>query len=354
MFKTRLSAFLTVLAALVVAQGSFGWTSIGKWSGTSFTMRASSVSFPSGSSYRTALGTVTSRFNVNPGKIRMTQSYDDTSIGFNNGQNEVWFSADSTHSPAVCYTWKNIWGNIVEADVVFWNGIPYTTSMTKTSHYTYGGSSRPFQTTCMHEYGHAGGLGHEADEYNIMGTDWTHVTCNGSTVRAYLGEDACDGYYDIYGATTSSIEDLSLTILKRTGASGEYSSHGFGVMRNSSTNGLLSRASDYQGQPRWRVNRGQRVKVEFTLENNGKTTKTSRLGFYVSSNSTISTVDRLIATANPTLSRDNVLTYAYTLTIPSDLSVGTTYFLGAIIDDNSRVGEIDGINNAAYHVIYVQ
>lgn len=60
-------------------------------------------------------------------------------------------------------------------------------------HLAYGGGSRPFQTTAIHEFGHAAGLGHENAEYNIMGEDWTHISCNGSTYRSYVGEDANDG-----------------------------------------------------------------------------------------------------------------------------------------------------------------
>lgn len=53
--------------------------------------------------------------------------------------------------------------------------------------WNYGGSYRPYQTTVMHELGHAMGLEHEDDEYNVMGKDYTHIHAHGGFGTAYLG-----------------------------------------------------------------------------------------------------------------------------------------------------------------------
>lgn len=316
-------------------------------------MRASAVSFPVGNSYRTALGTVTSRIYNNPSNFWFTQTYGDTSVAFNNGQNEVWFSSNSDHSPAVTYTWTSWWsGDLIEADVVFFNGIAYTTSMNKTSLWSYGGASRPFQTTAMHEYGHAAGLGHENDEYNIMGRDWTHIHLNGSTARSYLGEDAADGLVSLYGAVSSGFEDLSMSHWKWTGESGEYSVHGLTKMYSNSTGSELS-FSNFNGQRRYNVSRGSTYRVEFTFENNGRSTQTPSVGFYISTNNIISTADTLVRTVTPTIGRGNVQTTWYTVTIPSNLTSGSTYYLGAIIDRTGSIAEVDESNNAAYHIIRI-
>jgi hypothetical protein len=347
---------ITLAAAALAgfaASNASAWTSIGSWGTNNITIRASSVSFPAGSSYRTALGTVTSRIFNNPSNFWITQSYDDGSLGFNNGQNEVWFSADSAHSPAVCYTWTSWWtGDIVEADVVFWNGIAYTSSMNKTSLTPYGGGSRPFQTTCMHEYGHACGLGHENDEYTIMGQDWDHIHLNGSTCRSYLGEDACDGLVALYGAVGSGFEDVSLSHWEWTGASGEYSTHGLCKMFSNSTGAELGWTS-FNGQRRYNVTKGVTYRVELTFENNGRTTQNPSVGFYISTNSTISTGDTLVRTVTPSVGRGDVMTTWYTVTIPSNLTSGTTYYLGAIIDRTGAIAETDESNNAAYHIIRI-
>ena len=329
-------------------------TTNGQWSGNGATLRAAQVSFPSGNSYRTALGTVVSRWNQNPSNFRFTQLYDDTSVGFNNGQSEVWFSSDSGKcSPAVTYWWKSwLTGKITETDICFYNGVSYTTSMNKTSIWPYGGAYRPFETTAMHEYGHALGLGHEADEYNIMGQDWTHISLNGSTARSYSGEDADNGAVALYGLySNGTVEDVGVVHMKRTGASGEYSSHGLTKMYSST--GAELPYNSFDGQRRYYVSKGQTVQVEFTYENNGESTQYPSVGFYISTNSTISTGDTQFYSFNLTLSRDDVYTYTRTVTIPNNLASGSTYYLGAYIDWNSAINEVTASNNAAYHIIQV-
>jgi len=349
----------TILTAAAVALGAVpsanAYTTIGKWKNTStITMRASATSFPSGSAFRTSLSTVVSRFNQNPSQIRMSQVFGDTSVGFMNGQSEVWFTSDDEY-PAVCYPWYDLfdWERIVEADVLFYNGEGYTTSMSKTALWTYGGASRPFQTTALHEYGHAAGLGHENDEYNIMGQDWTHIHLNGSTCRSYIGEDASDGLVYLYGRRSSaSIEDISVSHWKYLGENGEYSTHQLCRMYTS-TGGTLPSAA-FNGQRRYNVSRGQSVRIEFSYENNGETTKSSvPVGFYISTNSTISTSDTLIASTSFGVGRDSVWTNVNSITIPNDLTSGVTYYLGVIFDNTNAVSEIDESNNAAYHIIRI-
>jgi len=340
-----------MVGIFLMSSAANAYTTHGRWSGNRVTMRAARVSFPAGNAYRSALATAVSRFNNNPSQFRFTQSYDDTSVRFDNGQSEVWFTGDSAYNPAWTFWWNDWWtGRIEEADVVFYNGEAYTTSMTKTTSWAYGGTRRTFQTTLLHEYGHVAGLGHEDGEYNIMGTDWTHIHCNGQTLRSYLGEDACDGLVALYGRNSGSIEDLSVSMFRRTGASGEYSTHG--LCRMFTPAGGLLPSSANNGQRRYNVSAGQQVRVEFTYENNGETRRTGRTGYYISTNSYISIYDRLIATSSYNMTRDNVVTNRVTVTIPSDLAPGT-YYLGVIIDYDSALAERDEGNNAAYHIIRV-
>jgi hypothetical protein len=223
--------------------------------------------------------------------------------------------------------------------------------MSKSSLSAYGGAFRPFQTTALHEYGHVAGLGHEADEYNIMGRDWTFILTNGTTCRSYLGEDAADGLISLYTRRDGeAIENLSVTLFKRTGVSGAYSVHGKCKMYNTSGSELTY--TSYSGQRRYNVDAGQRVRVEFTYENSGETTHTPNVGFYISTNSTITTGDRRFATQTPILGRNDPYTHYYTLTIPADLTRGATYYLGVIVDYDNAIAEVDE-NNAAYHIIRI-
>lgn len=316
------------------------------------TMRASSVSFPVGSSFRSALGVVRSRFYDNPSMQYFNQSYDDTSVSLDNGQNEVWFTSSSTRSTT--YWWFNFWHTCIdEADVVFTTLDPWTTSMTKTTLSAYGGTRRPFQTTAIHEYGHAAGIGHEDDYYNVMGTDYTFLTTNGSLARSYLGEETNNALVAVYGrASPAVMEDVSVTLFRWTGRSGEYSTHGFGKMRNSA--GVEIAWTTFSGQRRYNVSRGQTVQVEFTFENNGETSKTVNVGYYISTDSTIATTDRLIATRALTLTRDHPTQDRRTITLPTtNLTSGVTYYLGVIVDYTNAVPEIVEGNNAAYHIIRV-
>jgi len=358
-FTAMKKSLIIILAAAGVAvtavSSANAYTTIGKWKNTStITMRASATSFPSGSAFRTSLTTSVSRFNQNPSQIRMSQSFGDTSVGFMNGQSEVWFTDDDEY-PAVCYPWYDIfdWERIVEADVLFYTGEGWTTSMSKSALWTYGGASRPFQASVLHEYGHAAGLGHENDEYTVMGSSFRHLHLNGSTCRSYLGEDACDGLVYLYGRKSgATVEDVSVVHWKYLGEDGEYATHQLCKMFNTSGTELGSNAFD--GQRRYNVTRSQSVRPEFSYENNGETSKTVRVGYYISTNSTISTSDTLIATRSITVNRNDVWTDSgATVVIPSNLTVGSTYYLGVIIDDNAAVSEIDESNNASYHIIRI-
>jgi hypothetical protein len=348
--KKRLIPFAALISLLLVGSAADAYHTHGHWSDYDTTMRASATSFPAGNAYRTALGTVASRFNQNPSEFHFHQRYDDGSVSFDNDQNEVWFSDDSDYDPAWTYWWYDIWGDIVEADVVFYNGEDYTTSMNKTSLRSYGGTRRPFQTTALHEYGHAAGLAHEADEYNLMGIDYTHISCNGSTARSYVGEDASHGLVHLYtGRDGVAIENVGVTLFKWLEAAGEYSRHDKCTMTD---HGVELPYTDYAGQRRYAVDKGQWVRVWFTYENSGETYQNVNVGYYISPNATISTADTLFDTRRFGQRRNNVDTRYVSLKIPVDLVSGTTYWLGAIVDYDNDIAEIDEYN-AAYHIIRV-
>ena len=331
-----------------------------KWGSNTKTFRASNVSFPSGSSYLSALQTVISRVNDNPSKFNFSLQTGDTSVGFDNGQNETWFTNDADAldgAPAVAFSWTHCYWlfgwhyGIDEVDVVFNNNVAYTSSANRASSITYGGSFRPFRTTATHEFGHAMGLLHENRYYNIMGQDWDFVHANGNSTRAYLGEDAANGAVILYGTTTGSMEDVSLSHHKYLGTSGEYSTHQSTRLYNS-TGGNLSSFTN-SGETVYRVNKGQTVRLELTAENNGKTSQNPQVGYYISTNNIISTGDQNIGTGSLTLTRNVPYTFTRTLTIPSSLNSGQYYWIGAVIDNNNAISESTGTNNSTYLRIYV-
>jgi len=239
-----------------------------------------------------------------------------------------------------------------EVDIVFDSRISWTTSTNKADLWGYGGSQRPLQTTAIHELGHGLPLNHVNTEYNVMGIDYKHIHVNGSTARAYLGEDAADGAVYLYGLSATRHEDLGVVHWKYRSASGEYSDHIktklFYYPPVIDGNPELPSFED-GGETRYRVNRGQVIWAEFTYENNGASTQTAvQVGFYISTNATISTSDRRIGGITVNLARNDVFTSRQTVTIPSDLVSGANYWLGVIIDENDRISEMAEWNNATY------
>lgn len=334
-----------------------------KWDSNSTTLRASSVSFPSGAWFN-ALQTAINRFNNNPSNFSYGLVSDAGSVGRNNGQNEVWGSEDNDvlqGAPAIAYTWWTCYwffGDHVEmdeVDVIFDYTSPWTwaSSESKSNLLRYGGSLRPLQTTAMHEIGHGLKLNHVNSEYNVMGIDFEHIHVNGTTARAYLGEDSSDGAVFLYGTRSPARQDLGVVHWKYSGTSGEYSDHTKTVLYNNAGT-VLSSFND-GGETRYRVNRGQQVRAEFTYENNGASTQSSvPVGIYVSTNNIVSTGDQRIGGTSLNLGRGNVFTTTTTVTIPNTLTVGQNYWLGAVVDENGALSEVAEFNNATYIPIRVQ
>lgn len=331
-----------------------------KWESPNVGIGASHISFAD-PNWMNSLSTAIGRWNQTPSNFNYVLSTDTNGVGRGNGQNEVWFSNDAgalQGAPAIAYTWWEcidwwIFGKTVkltEADVIFDVNTPYTPFMTnKSSLWEYGGAFRPFQTTAAHELGHGLGLAHVNYTYNIMGTDWTHIHVNGATPRSYVGEDATRGAVHLYGTATS--QDLGVSQWKYGSASGEYSSHVRTVLRTEG--GALIGSSIVNGEPRYNVTPGQRVRIEFTYENNGSNTQGVNVGAYISTNDLITTSDTKLANIGLTLAPDVVYTRQDIVTIPASTPHGVNRWLGVIVDDNNAVAEFVESNNATYIPIRV-
>lgn len=353
--KTMLSLTLCFgslgLACFDLPAFDFDTTILGdsiRWSSENPRMRASEVSFPSGSGFRDALGQAINLWNQTPSQFRFDITYGEDYVSLYNLQNEIWAS-DSDYwldgAPAVTYT-AHFGRGLTEADILFDADESFVTCQHRSHSLGYGGT-RPFQTIALHELGHALGLLHEAGTYNIMGQDWDHIHANGNTVHFYAGEDAMNGTVALYGLDSSLRQDVGVVHWRHTGHSGEYSTHGRTRIFNlaGSENSRVAGTGD---DPVYRVTRGHTILLEMTFENNGASTQTPRVGYYLSTDRNITTSDTLLATRTPTVGRNTVYTTTQQLVIPSSLTRGTTYYLGAIIDDQNTIAEINEDNNATY------
>jgi hypothetical protein len=323
-------------------------------------VRTSAISFPVGTPVEDAFKEAIDAWNDVPTLFTITHVPNDISVAVGNNQNEAWATNNQywlNGSPATTVV-RTSCDDMLEADVLYDASFAggWTVSHNKADTEAWETSSvpskpRPVQATGTHELGHVVAFQHEDAEYNILGNAWTHLHVNASTLTYYVGEDAADGAIDNYGPLFG--EDLGVVNFKRTGSSNGYSNHGFVEVYDSS-GASLSSYENAIGDKIYRVNAGDQVNVEFTLENNGVMSHSPRVEYVVSLNDFITTADTYLAQRTPTLNRNQVYTTSKLVTLPAWLLSGTVYYLGAIVDPDNLIAEIDEGNNASYIGIEVQ
>ena len=341
------------------------------WGGNSTTVEISSTSYPP--NWQSRIKDAIRIVNYNPSPFMINTVVRGSGVGDGNRQNEV-YHAD-IEAPGLARMWYECewffgwdWG-LTEVDVILDshrdNGTrrAWTISSNKSQIDKYGGSKSMAESVFVHEFGHFLGLMHVNAEYNIMGDSWDHmITQNGKT-RSYFGEDASKGARQLYGTQNTWYRDLSVSHFRYTGVSGEYSAHG--RTRPAKKNGgkwlglpIYSGTSDGSViEPIYGVDLGDRIRFEYTVENNGKQTENNvRGGIYISTNDWISTSDRQIHTHtwDSIAAQGAAYTFTYEITIPNDLDQGRAYWVGFIIDDNNQIHEKTGNNNAAYIPVWIQ
>jgi hypothetical protein len=327
-----------------------------RWQTNTAVIRASN-SFPRGSMSLDALRLSIGRFNAHPSPFRVALQTGDNNVLRNNGQSETWFSTnpnDVRQDPGSGVTWYVVDSTcrIVEADIIY-STTGWAFSNVKNTTFSYMGRLRLFEGTALHELGHFAGVNHENREYNMMGSDFTHLSTNGPFTFGYVGEDLSDGLVATYG--TFALQDVGVVHWKYNGPSPgqtEYSSHRRTEMFNSS--GSLLPTTAVNGELGFVVRRGQQVQVEFTYENNGRDFKPNVSNrIYFSTNDIISTTDTLLFSNTVNLRRNNVSTFRYRVTIPSGVALGN-YWVGALLDGNKMIAERNERNNATYIGVRVQ
>lgn len=339
-------------------------------------MSVDPVSMPYGQANWNVFQRSITLFNNNPSNFwfGMKAGASNIKVGVNN-VSEVWFTNDpsltwgsksSVNSPAVTYhMYDSSSCRMTETDMLVStvNESKWGYSNSAAVSKGYGGSYRPLVATLIHELGHTAGLDHEERYYNMMGVDYTHVNRNGSLSEGYLGEDASNGLVASYGLVAdTTYQDVSLTHWERVGASGGYSTHRRVALLSSTGTALACTPQynfgtcagyEYEGDQYFKVTRGQSVKLKLGYENNGRDTKIVKTRYYLSTDTNITSTDTYLGEATYTLARDLPNYYLYSLTIPTTLTVGKPYYIGAIVDSANTVAEKDETNNTSYTAIKV-
>lgn len=353
--------FVMLLAVSVDASAYYYYVCDGnpvEWADDNQTLRAHAGSFPNGA-LQQALQVQIDRFNFNPSKLRLEVVFGDNDVGFDNGQNEIWFTPSQsilTGHPGhtrTRYQCTHSKSELKEADVLLQGDpdkIDWVVSDDRAPLSAYGGTGTALRNAIMHELGHVGGLLHTLETYGVMGDARQHNNTNGSKSRTYLGEDGGNGLVDLYGIASGDIQDLAVSHWKFLSAGDDpiddYSTHTRTRVYNLAGN-VIQNTETVNGEKRYRVQKGQTIKVEFTYENNGKSTLYVNVAYYLSGNNTISTADLPLGTRVLHLGRNTVYTTTTTVTIPNWIPSGY-YYVGAIIDSNNLIAEKSGANNASY------
>jgi hypothetical protein len=328
-------------------------------------LRASSVSFPSNSSFMWALAGAVAEINLNPSKATLLVVLGDDSIALENGQNETAFTSDQAlvgGALGVTYrTYDCGAGAIEEADVLFNSSHPWTSSSLKQAQVLYGGAGVPFGAIAAHELGHLLGLEHELRTYTIM-LGWGHEHANGAYANGYFGEDASDGLVFLYGVDSPRRQNVSVAHWRVV----EHEEMGMlGMFRTAVYDHPPPRYTPYTemltlvdgfvswrentSEPRFIVYNGQTIYPDFTYENCGADAQRVNVAYHLSPDATITTSDRRISTFTLDLNRGWVLTYARPVTLPTDLAEGTDHQLGVIVDHDGQIAEtMNEGNNASY------
>jgi hypothetical protein len=334
--RRRAAGLSLVLAAALLLAGAsaasaYSWRTCGggkqTWSGSRANMYISTTSFPPGSSWDGRLQNAMWHWNnVKGSGFNFWVGRDtDGTHRLGNGRNEIYLENNSGSALAVTYTrtrcyWFFGWHRgIKETDIGY--NVNYSWSTGSYSYANPTGSPFNFESVSLHELGHSLGLLHENRRMATMNSFYPNSGPLGYYKQWDPYADDRQGARFLYPDSTTEV-DVAGSPLRRTGS---------GTSNRVTSPGAAARGS-------W-------VTIQFTFSNLSTSTRSFNIGFYLSTNSYISTFDTLLGrnwgawgTAGFTG------TFSRTLWIPSWVAPGT-YYLGFLLDDPAALAEANEVNN---------
>lgn len=321
-------------------------------------LRTTTDQFPPGDPYSDALAEVFHGWSTTASAMQYQCVIANPSANdnaFPNGVNEVYWTEDGLDGDGgggwvgLCLT--KVSGSecaVIETDVVFNQVLVNFTASTDVADVPVvaggQGATYSFQAVAYHEFGHAQGLDHTADAYSIMGLV-PHHHVNGSLAVAYPGEDAIMGSIGLYGSVPGGLNDLALAPFKRTG----FDSNGYAIHDRNRVKHVANGPGSTGSEGDDHIVPGQTVKMEVTVENMGTSAHATTIGYYLSSDSNITTGDVFLGQHALDVYPDQPTTIdSPSLALPQNLVVGQDYWLGAVIDPTQSITEASEWNNRTY------